>query len=41
MTKDKLREIAEEKLPDLTAHTIEQAMKIVEGSARSAGIKVV
>lgn len=41
ISKDKLRAIAEEKLPDLTAHTVEQAMKIIEGTARSAGIKVV
>ncbi len=41
ITKDKLREIAEMKMEDLTANTVEQAMKIIEGSARSAGIKVV
>lgn len=41
ITKDKLKEIAEEKLPDLTANTVEEAMKIIEGSARSAGIKVI
>ncbi len=41
ITKAKVREIAEQKLEDLTAHTVEQAMKIIEGSARSAGLKVV
>lgn len=41
ISKDKIREIAETKLKDLTAHTVEQGMKIIEGSARSAGIKVV
>ncbi len=41
ISKDKIREIAEIKLKDLTAHTVEQGMKIIEGSARSAGIKVV
>jgi large subunit ribosomal protein L11 len=41
ISKAKLKEIAEAKLPDLTAHTVEQAMKIIEGSARSAGLKVV
>ena len=41
ISKDKIREIAELKLKDLTAHTIEQGMKIIEGTARSAGIKVV
>lgn len=37
----KVKEIAETKLKDLTAHTVEQGMKIIEGSLRSAGIKVV
>jgi large subunit ribosomal protein L11 len=37
---EKVREIAELKLKDLTAHTVEQAMKIIEGTARSIGIKV-
>ena len=41
ITKNKIREIAELKLKDLTAHTVEQGMKIIEGTARSAGIKVV
>jgi large subunit ribosomal protein L11 len=40
ITKDQLREIAEKKMPDLTANDIEGAMKIIEGSARSAGIEV-
>ena len=40
ISKDKVREIAEMKLKDLTAHTVEQAMKIIEGTARSIGIKV-
>ena len=41
ISKDKVREIAQIKLKDLTAHTVEQGMKIIEGSLRSAGIKVV
>jgi large subunit ribosomal protein L11 len=41
ISKQAIREIAEIKLKDLTAHTVEQAMKIIEGTARSAGIKVV
>lgn len=41
ISKDKVREIAEIKLVDLTAHTVEQGMKIIEGTARSIGIKVV
>jgi large subunit ribosomal protein L11 len=40
ISKDKIREIATLKLKDLTAHTVEQGMKIIEGTARSAGIKV-
>jgi large subunit ribosomal protein L11 len=39
--RDKIREIAEIKMPDLNAYDIEGAMKIVEGTARSAGITVV
>ena len=41
ITKDQLREIAETKLPDLNAYTVEEAMKIVEGTARNMGIEVV
>ena len=37
---DKVREIAEAKMPDLNANTIESAMKIIEGSARQMGIVV-
>ncbi|MEK7531768.1 MAG: 50S ribosomal protein L11 [Patescibacteria group bacterium] len=40
VTKAQLREIAEKKMPDLNAHDIEQAMKIIAGSARSAGIEI-
>ncbi len=40
VTKQQLREIAEKKMPDLNAHDIEQAMKIIAGSARSAGIEI-
>src|SRR6059036_3466109 len=32
--------IAERKLPDLNAHTVEQAAKIIEGTARSMGVEV-
>ncbi|GAB4122738.1 MAG: 50S ribosomal protein L11 [Rhodothalassiaceae bacterium] len=35
-----LREIAEAKMKDLNAHDIEQAMKIIAGSARSMGLTV-
>lgn len=41
ISKDDVRKIAETKMKDLTAHTVEQGMKIIEGSLRSAGIKVV
>ena|SRR3989338_2817251 len=40
ITKAQLKEIAEIKMPDLNAHDIEAAMKIVEGSCRSAGIEI-
>lgn len=39
--RDKIKEIAEVKMPDLNAYDVEQAMKIVEGTARSCGITVV
>ena len=40
LTQDQLRQIAETKLPDLNAYTVEEAMKIVEGTARNMGIEV-
>lgn len=40
ISKAKVREIAEKKLKDLNANTVEAAMKIVEGSARSMGVEV-
>lgn len=36
----KLREIAETKMPDLNAGSVEAAMNIIAGSARSMGIKI-
>ena len=41
ISRDKIREIAEIKMPDLNAYDVESAMRIIEGSARSAGITVV
>ena len=41
VSKDKIREIAEMKMPDLNANTIEAAMSMVAGTARSMGIEVV
>ncbi len=38
ISQDQIREIATTKMPDLNANDIEQAMKIVEGTARSMGI---
>ncbi len=40
VTKEQIKEIAEIKMEDLNAMDIEGAMKIVEGTARSMGIKV-
>ncbi len=40
ITKEQLREIAEIKLPDLNAYTVEEAMKIVEGTALNMGVNV-
>lgn len=40
ITKAQLREIAEKKIKDLNATTVEAAMKIIEGSARSMGVEV-
>lgn len=40
ITKAQVKEIAEKKMPDLNAKDLEGAMRIVEGSARSAGITI-
>lgn len=40
ISRDKVREIAEAKMKDLNASDIEAAMRMVEGSARSMGLKV-
>ncbi len=40
ITKDQVRQIAEKKMPDLNATTIEAAMKIIEGTCRSMGVEV-
>lgn len=40
LTKEQVKKIAEEKLPDLNTTDIEKAMKIVEGTARSMGVIV-
>jgi large subunit ribosomal protein L11 len=41
VSEDDIRKIAETKLPDLNANGIDEAMKFVEGTARSMGIEVV
>jgi large subunit ribosomal protein L11 len=40
VTSKQVREIAEAKMKDLNANSIEQAMKIIAGSARSMGVEV-
>ena len=40
ISKDKIREIAETKMPDLNAATIEAAMSMIAGTARSMGVTV-
>ncbi|MEO1254647.1 MAG: 50S ribosomal protein L11 [Bacteroidota bacterium] len=37
---DQIKEIAETKMPDLNAFSVESAMKVVAGTARSMGVKV-
>ena len=40
ITKKQVREIAEKKMPDLNAHDVEGAMRMVEGTARQMGVTV-
>jgi large subunit ribosomal protein L11 len=40
VTRDQVREIAETKMPDLNANDVDNAMRIIEGTARSMGITV-
>lgn len=41
VTRQQVREIAEQKMKDLNAYDLEGAMRIIEGTARSMGIEVV
>ena len=41
ISRDQVRQIAEKKLPDLNANDVDQAAKIIEGTARSMGVEVV
>lgn len=40
LTKEQVQAIAEQKMPDLNAASVEAAMKIIEGTARSMGVEV-
>ena len=40
ITRDQARQIAEKKMPDLNANDLDQATKIIEGTARSMGVEV-
>ncbi|OGE30376.1 50S ribosomal protein L11 [Candidatus Daviesbacteria bacterium RIFCSPHIGHO2_01_FULL_44_29] len=40
LSKSQVEEIAKAKMPDLNANSVEAAMKVVEGTARSMGVKV-
>lgn len=40
ITKAQIRAIAEKKMPDLNCHTVEAAMRMVEGTAKSMGVTV-
>lgn len=41
ITKAQIKEVAQKKMPDLNTDDIEQAMKIIEGTAKNMGIEVV
>jgi large subunit ribosomal protein L11 len=40
LSKAKLREIAETKMPDLNANDVDAAMKMIAGTARSMGVEI-
>ncbi|MGL4394407.1 MAG: 50S ribosomal protein L11 [Brevinema sp.] len=40
LTKEQVRKIAEIKMPDLNAFTVEAAMRMIEGTARNMGVEV-
>ena len=40
ITKEQLKEIAEKKMPDLNTEDVEQAMKIIAGTARQMGVQI-
>ncbi len=41
VTRDQLRQIAERKMADLNARDLEHAIRIIEGTARSMGLRIV
>lgn len=41
VTSAQIREIAQTKLPDLNAHSIDEAVRIISGTARSMGVDIV
>ncbi|MEK7116369.1 MAG: 50S ribosomal protein L11 [Patescibacteria group bacterium] len=41
VTKQQIREIAEKKMPDLNSHTVDAAIKQVEGTAKQMGLTIV
>ena len=41
LTQDQLRKIAETKMPDLNAASVESAMRMIAGTARSMGVTIV
>lgn len=40
LSKSQVEEIAKEKMEDLSAHSVEEAMRIIEGTCRSMGVEV-
>lgn len=40
ITRDQVKKIAQEKMADLNAHSIDAAMRIIEGTARNMGVTV-
>ncbi len=41
LSKDQVRQIAEQKMVDLNANDVEMAMRIIEGTARSMGVEII
>jgi len=41
VTSNQIKEIAQKKLPDLNAYSLDEAVKIISGTARSMGIEIV